>query len=63
MPTRPAETAGLLLAHAHRCEVPTERVDHAGKVIHHLIVSASYDPNEEAAADARLSRFSQRALF
>jgi hypothetical protein len=51
-----AETAGILLAHAHRCEVPTERVDHAGKVIHHLIVAASYDPNEEAAADA------QRAL-
>jgi hypothetical protein len=51
--TQLAETAGFLLGNAHRCGVPTERVDHAGKVIHHLIVAASYDSTEEATADAR----------
>jgi hypothetical protein len=54
-PTPPqlAETAGFLLGNAHRCGVPIERVDHAGKVIHHLIVAASDDSIEEATADAR----------
>ena len=51
--TRLAETAGFLLGNAHRCGVPIERVDHAGKVIHDLIGAASYDSTEEAAADAR----------
>jgi hypothetical protein len=51
--TQLAETAGFLLGNAHRCGVPTERVDHAGKVIHHLIVAASYDSTEEATAEAR----------
>jgi hypothetical protein len=39
-PTQLAETAGFLLGNAHRCGVPAERVDHAGKVVHHLIVAA-----------------------
>jgi hypothetical protein len=52
-PTQLAETAGFLLGNAHRCGVPTERVGRAGKVIHDLIVAASYDRTEEAAADRR----------
>jgi hypothetical protein len=32
--TQLAETGGFLLGNAHRCGVPTERVEHAGKVIH-----------------------------
>jgi hypothetical protein len=51
--TQLAETAGFLLGNAHRCGVPIARVDHAGKVIHHLIVAASDDTIEEATADAR----------
>jgi hypothetical protein len=50
-----AETAGFLLGNAHRCGVPTDRVEHAGKVIHHLIVAASSDPTEEAAANSRFA--------
>src|SRR5882724_1595534 len=52
-----AETGGFLLGNAHRCGVPTARVEHAGKVIHHLIVAASSDPTEE---DAAASRFAER---
>jgi hypothetical protein len=51
--TQLAESAGFLLGNAHRCGVPTERVDRAGRVIHHLIVAVSYDAAEEATADAR----------
>jgi hypothetical protein len=51
--TQLAERAGFLLGNADRCGVPIERVDHAGKVIHHLIVAASDDSIEEATADAR----------
>ena len=36
-----AETAGFLLGNAHRCGVPTDRVERAGKMIHRLIVAAS----------------------
>jgi hypothetical protein len=50
-----AETAGFLLGSAHRCGVSTDRVEHAGKVIHRLIVAASCDPTEEAAADSRFT--------
>ena len=50
-----AETGGFLLGNALRCGVPTERVDHARNVIHHLIVAASYDATEEAAADKRFA--------
>ena len=32
-PVRLAETAGFLLGNAHRCGVPTVRVEHAGRVI------------------------------
>ena len=49
-PIRLAETGGFLLGNAHRCGVPTARVEQAGKVIHHLIAAASFDPTEEAAA-------------
>ncbi len=50
-----ARTAGFLLGNAHRCGVPTDRVEHAGKVIHRLIVAASDDPTEEAAANSRFA--------
>jgi len=52
-PAQLAETAGFLLGNAHRCGVSTERVGHAGKVIHDLIVAASDDRTEEEAADRR----------
>jgi hypothetical protein len=52
-PAQLAETGGFLLGNAHRCGVPTERVGHAGKVIHDLIATASHDQSEEAAADSR----------
>jgi len=54
-PIRLAETGGFLLGNAHRCGVPTARVEGAGKVIHHLIVAASSDPTEEEAAASRFS--------
>jgi hypothetical protein len=54
-PIRLAETGGFLLGNAHRCGVPAARVKQAGKVIHHLIVAASFDPTEEAAAASRFS--------
>jgi hypothetical protein len=50
--TQLAETAGFLLGNAHRCGVPTDRVEQAGKVIHRLIVAASCDPTDEAAANS-----------
>jgi hypothetical protein len=50
-----AETAGLLLGNAHRCGVSAARVEHAGNVIRRLIVAASYDPAEEAAANSRFA--------
>jgi hypothetical protein len=62
-PTRLAETGGFLLGNAHRCGVATERVEHAGTVIHDLIVSASYDPTEEAAADSRFARIFMASAF
>src|SRR5260221_11041114 len=52
-PTMLAQTAGFLLGNAHRCGVPDERVERAGKVIHDMIVAAAYDPNEAPAADSR----------
>ena len=54
-PIRLAETGGFLLGNAHRCGVPTARVEQAGKVIHHLIAAASFDPTEEAAAASRFT--------
>ena len=43
-----AETGGFLLGNASRCGVPTDRVEHAGQVIHAMIATASCDPDEEA---------------
>jgi hypothetical protein len=54
-PIRLAETGGFLLGNAHRCGVPTARVEQAGKVIHNLIAAASFDPTEEAAAASRFT--------
>ena len=54
-PAQLAATGGFLLGHAHRCGVPIDRVEHAGKVIHRLIVAASYNPAEKAAANARFA--------
>src|SRR5215469_11988336 len=61
--TRLAETAGYLLGNAHRCGVPTDRVEHAGKVIQRLIVVASYDSTEEAAANSRFAETFEDAAF
>ena len=61
--TQLAETGGFLLGNAHRCGVPTDRVEHAGKVIHDLIVAASYDPTEEAAADSRFAQIFIASAF
>jgi hypothetical protein len=54
--TQLAETDGFLLGSAHRCSVPTDRVEHARKVIHDLIVAASDDSTEEAAADSHFAQ-------
>ena len=61
--TQLAETGGFLLGNAHRCGVPTDRVEHAGQVIHDLIVAASYDPTEEAAADSRFAQIFMASAF
>jgi hypothetical protein len=58
-----AETGGFLLGNAQRCGVPNARVEQAGKLIHRLIVAASYDPNEEAAADSRFAETFQTSAF
>ena len=58
-----AETGGFLLGNAHRCGVLTERVAQAGKVIHDLIVAASYDTTEEAAADSRFAQIFMASAF
>ena len=62
-PTRLAETGGFLLGNAHRCGVLNERVEQAGKVIHDLIVAASYDSTEEAAADSRFAQIFMASAF
>jgi hypothetical protein len=61
--TQLAETGGFLLGNAHRCGVPTERVEHAGKVIHGLIVAAAYDSSEAAAADSRFNEIFLASAF
>jgi hypothetical protein len=58
-----AQTAGFLLGNAHRCGVPTDRVDHAEKVIHRLIGAASDDPTEEAAANSRFAETYRASAF
>jgi hypothetical protein len=50
-----AETGGFLLGNAHRCAVPIERVERAGKVIHDFIAAVAVDSNEVAAADSRFA--------
>ena len=50
-----AETGGFLLGNAHRCGVPIERIERAGKVIHGFIEIAAADPSEAAAADRRFA--------
>jgi hypothetical protein len=50
-PTVLAETGGFLLGNAHRCGVPTDRVERAGKVIHDFIAAAARDSSEVADAD------------
>jgi len=58
-----AETAGFLLGNAYRCGVPTDRVQHAGKVIQRLIVAGSYDLTQEAAANSRFAETFEAAAF
>jgi hypothetical protein len=60
---RLAETGGFLLGNAHRCGVPAERVEHATTVIHDVIVAASYDSTEEAAADSRFAEMYSASSF
>jgi len=62
-PTRLAETGGFLLGNAHRCGVPAERVEQAGKVIHDLIVAVSDDANEQAVADSRFVEIFMATAF
>ena len=62
-PTQLAETGGFLLGNAHRCGVPTDRVEHAGKVIHDLIVAASDNSTEEAAANSRFAQMFMASAF
>jgi len=62
-PTQLAETGGFLLGNAHRCGVATDRVDHARTVIHDLIVAASDDSTEEAAADSRFAQMFMASAF
>lgn len=50
-----AETGGFLLGNAHRCGVPNDRVERAGKVIHDYIAIAAKDPSDAAAADQRFA--------
>lgn len=52
-PTLLAETGAYLLGNAYRCGVQRQRVEHAGKVIGDLIVTAARDSTEAAAAQAR----------
>jgi hypothetical protein len=58
-----AQTAGFLLGSAHRCGVPNARVEQAGKVIHQILVAASYDPSEEAAANSRFAETFRASAF
>ena len=58
-----AETAGFLLGNAHRCGVPTERVEQEGNVIRRLIVAASFDPVEENAANLRFAQVFLASAF
>src|SRR6266481_3855201 len=62
-PTQLAETGGFLLGNAHRCGVPTERVEHAEKVIHDLIDAAAYDSSEAAVADSRFAEIFRASAF
>jgi len=58
-----AETGGFLLGNAHRCGVPIERVERAGKVIHGFIEIAADDPSEAAAADRRFAEILQASTL
>jgi len=58
-----AETGAFLLGNAHRCGVPTARVERAGKVIHHLIVAASSDPTEEDTAASRFAEIFMASAY
>jgi hypothetical protein len=62
-PTRLGLRRQAVSCWAHRCGIETERVEHAGAVIHDMIVSASYDPTEEAAADSRFARIFMASAF
>jgi len=61
--TQLAAAGGFLLGNAHRCGVPVERVERAGKVTHDFIVAAAKDSSEAAVADSRFSEiFTASAL-
>jgi hypothetical protein len=62
-PTLIAQTAGFLLGNAHRCGVSTERVEHAAKVVHDVIVAAAGDANEVAAANSRFAEIFLASAF
>lgn len=54
-PSRIAEAGGTLLGSAYRCGVAEERVVRAGRVMRELIVAASTNAGEQAAATSRLA--------
>jgi hypothetical protein len=58
-----AETGGFLLGNAHRCAVPIERVERAGKVVYDFIAAAAADSNEVAAADLRFAEIFLAVAF
>ncbi len=58
-----AETGGFLLGNAHRCGVPTERVEHAGKIIHDRIVAAAFNSAEEVEAASRFAEIFRVSAF
>ena len=58
-----AEGSGFLLGNAYRCGIPAARVERAGRVIRDLIADTAYDPNEEAAADARFAQIFLASVF
>ena len=50
-----AETGGFLLGNAYRCNVSSERIIRAGKVIGEMMGAVSQDASEKDAADARFA--------
>jgi len=50
-----AQTGAFLLGNAHRCGVPAERVERAGRIIRDMVTAAARDPGEAKEAGARFA--------